>query len=154
MSRGILAVMDDLPTHTVQEYVIIEEHSVFKHEYDDGQVRAMSGGTAEHARLAAEVIFQLKTQLVGRACSVFTSDLRVRVSATGLITYPDVSVFCGELTADSEDKLAQRNPIVLVEVASKSTEKYDRVRKFEHYKRIPALREYVCLLYTSDAADE
>lgn len=145
MSRGILAIMQDGPTQTVDEYVAIENFSNLKHEYYDGQIRAMGGGTPEHARLGAAIVRHLGNQLEGKPCTVYSSDLRVRITATGLITYPDVSVGCGKMQMDALDPLAQVNPTVLIEVTSKSTEKYDRTAKYEHYKLIPKLREYVII---------
>ena len=82
-------------------------------------------------------------QLSGGPCTLFTSDLRVRVVATGLATYPDVTVVCGALEYDPEDANAAANPTLLVEVTSTSTETYDRGEKAEHYRRIPSLREYL-----------
>lgn len=143
MSRGTLAVMDDRPIQTVEEYVQLEGFSNHKHEFYDGQIWAMGGGTPEHARLPMALAFQLSSQLAGKPCTVYSSDLRVRVSATGLITYPDLSVFCQQPTPDFEDDLAQLNPTVLIEVTSRSSERYDRGAKFNHYKLIGTLREYV-----------
>jgi Uma2 family endonuclease len=93
----------------------------------------------------AATVIALGVQLQGKACSVYTSDLKVRVLATGLATYPDVSVVCGGLETDPEDENAATNPKVLVEVPSDSTEAYDRGEKFAHYRRIPSLREYVLI---------
>jgi len=135
--------MHDGPIQTVQDYVRVEDESILKHELHDGQIRAMSGGTREHSRLAAVLIQALSNQLEDRPCTVYTSDLRVRVVASGLITYPDLSIACEDTQLDTEDPLAQLNPTVLVEVTSTSTETYDRTTKYEHYKLIPTLREYV-----------
>ncbi len=153
MRRGILAVMDSGPTYTVEDYVRVEEGSSLKHEFYDGQIRAMSGGTAEHARLPMSLAFQLSAQLANKPCVVYSSDLRVRIGSTGLITYPDLSVYCESPTADSEDKLAQLNPTVLFEVTSTSSENYDRGGKFEHYKLIPTLREYVIVSHREHAIE-
>jgi Uma2 family endonuclease len=81
-------------------YLVLEQDSGTKHEYLDGQVSAMAGGTPEHARVAGNVLTLLNVQLSGRKCAVFISDLRLRVAATGLATYPDVSVVCGRLELD------------------------------------------------------
>lgn len=143
MSGGILAVMHDGPIQTVEDYVRVEEESVAKHEFHDGQIRAMSGGTREHARLGAVIIHHVSSQLAGKPCTVYSSDLRVRILATGLITYPDLSVACEDTQMDTEDPLSQLNPTLIVEVTSKSTENYDRTTKYEHYKLVPKLREYV-----------
>lgn len=150
MSRGILGAMEleDGPIQTVADYVRVEEESSCKHEFYDGQIRAMTGGSLEHARLAAALMFQLGKQLEGRPCVIYTADLRVRIQASGVITYPDFSVYCEPPIPDLEDKLAHVNPTVLVEVTSKSSERYDRGKKYEHYKRIPSLREYVIVSQT------
>ena len=136
------------PRITFAEYLGLERGSPVKHEFLDGRTWAMAGGTIEHAQLAANVIRELGAQLRGRGCRVFTSDLRVRVAATGLATYPDVTVVCGSIEADAEDDNTVRNPIVLVEVLSDSTEAYDRSEKFAHYRRIPSLRAYVLVSQT------
>jgi Uma2 family endonuclease len=129
--------------HSFAEYLELEARSDVKHEFLDGQIFAMSGGTPEHGRLAAQIIGILHGQLQGRSCVTFTSDVRIRVHATGLATYPDVSVFCGDIERDSEDQNSVTNPTVLVEVLSSSTEAYDREEKFAHYRLIPSLRAYV-----------
>ena len=133
--------------HSFREYIAFERASNVKHEYLEGQVYAMAGGTPEHAAIAANVVASLNAQLRGKGCRVFTSDLRVRVAMTGLTTYPDVSVVCGKLEVDPDDNDTVVNPVVLVEVLSRSTERYDRGEKFEHCRRIPTLREYLLVSF-------
>ncbi|WP_437548332.1 Uma2 family endonuclease [Sorangium sp. So ce367] len=128
---------------TYAEYLEQERASPTKREFLGGEIFDMAGGTPEHARLAARVTVALGAQLGRRPCEVFSSDLRVRVRATDLATYPDVSVVCGPIARDPEDRDAVVNPLVLVEVLSDSSEAYDRGEKFAHYRRIPSLREYV-----------
>jgi Uma2 family endonuclease len=130
-------------SYTFAEYIAIDEASPTKHEYVNGEILAMSGGTLEHSQLAANVIGELGAQLRGRPCAVYTSDARVRVLATGLATYPDVTVVCGSVERDPESKSTIVNPALIVEVLSDSTESYDREEKFAHYRRIPSLREYL-----------
>ena len=127
------------------DYVQVEELSQIKHEFLGGQVWAMAGGTPEHAALAAKVISLLDRQLEGQPCRVFTSDLRIRVQATGLGTYPDASVICGALEHDPEDPKQHTviNPRVLVEVLSPSTADYDRGEKLSHYQQIPSVQDIV-----------
>jgi Uma2 family endonuclease len=132
-----------LPYYTFDEYRRFEETANTKHEYLDGQILARAGGTPEHAGLSAAVIEHLGRQLGGGRCQTFTSDLRVRVLATGLATYPDVTVVCGALERDPEDGNGVVNPTLLVEVLSPSTEYYDRGEKAAHYRKIQSLREYV-----------
>ena len=131
------------PWYSIAEYVRLEAYANVKHEYLDGQLFAMAGGTPEHARRASAVSAALVAQLRSRPCAVYSSDARVRIVATGLDTYPDVTVVCGHEQRDEEDLLALTNPIVLVEVTSESSETYDRGEKLEQYKQIPALREVV-----------
>jgi len=129
--------------YTIGDFVRLEEYSNVRHEFLDGQIYAMAGGTPEHGARAANVIGLLTAQLRGRPCRVQTSDVRIRVKASGLDTYPDVSVVCEHEERDAEDPDAIANPILLVEVLSPSTEEYDRGEKLEHYKRLESLREVV-----------
>lgn len=129
--------------HTFAEYLEQERASDIKHELIHGEIFAMAGGTPEHTRLAGKVVMALGAQLSGRPCNVFPSDLRVRALGTGLATYPDVTVVRGRLERDPEDANTVVNPVVLVEVLSDGTERYDRGEKFAHYRRIPSLKEYV-----------
>lgn len=130
------------------EYVALEQNSLTKHEWLDGVVLdmdacGMAGGTPNHAGLAAAVTLLLGLQVRGKPCRVFSSDLRVRVVATGLSTYPDLTVVCSRLETDPADDNAVTNPTLIVEVLSSSSEAYDRGEKFAHYRRVPSLREYV-----------
>lgn len=131
------------PQYSIEEYVRFEEQANTKHEFIDGQIIAMAGGTLEHAGMASAINIALGTQLKGRDCRVYTSDARVRILGTGLDTYPDLSVVCGPVERDSEDKHAMTNPTVIVEVTSDSTEGYDRGEKFRSYRTIASLREVV-----------
>jgi len=126
--------------YTLADYVATEAASPLKHEFLDGHIYAMAGGTPEHAALAAAV-----TRLLAlpRGCRIYSSDLRVRVAATGLVTYPDVTVVCGRLERDPEDVLAICNPTVLVEILSPRTADYDRGEKWEHYQQLASLRAYL-----------
>jgi Uma2 family endonuclease len=128
---------------TYAEYLAAEAVSDVRHEFLNGEVWAMAGGTPEHAALALAVGSELREALRGKPCRAFSADLRVRVVDTGLSTYPDVTVVCGQLEAAPDDPDAVTNPIVLVEVLSESTEGYDRGAKAAHYRRIPSLREFV-----------
>jgi Uma2 family endonuclease len=128
--------------YTYTEYLGFEASSNVKHEFLDGQIYAMAGGTPEHAALAAAAITLLGPQLRGGECRPYNSDLRVR-TPSGLTTYPDVTIVCGPRQVDAIDRLAITNPALIVEVLSRSTEEYDSGDKFEHYKTFPSLREYV-----------
>lgn len=138
---------------SVAEYVRLEEHANVKHEFLDGTIWAMAGGTPERAAIASAVIAAFSAALRGRPCRVYTSDARVRVTATGLDTYPDVTVVYGRAELDAEDRNALTNPIVLVEITSDGTEAYDRGEKLDHYKRIPTLREVAILSHREHRID-
>ena len=128
--------------YTYAEYVAFEASSNVKHEFLDGQIYAMAGGIPEHAALATAFSGQLYGQLRGGDCRAYDSDLRVR-TPSGLTTYPDVTVICGPSERDETDPLAVTNPALIVEVLSRSTEEYDAGDKFEHYKTVQSLRQYV-----------
>ena len=127
---------------TEEQYLAIERAAEFKSEFLDGVMYAMSGGSMRHSYLAVNLIAELRAMLRGGECQIFNSDLRVRVSAR-MYAYPDVSVVCGKplLADDHQDILF--NPIVIVEVLSPSTEQYDRGMKFQLYRTIESLREYI-----------
>ena len=129
--------------YTWKEYLAFERTSNVKHEFCDGEIFAMAGGTPSHAALGLAVGSELRLQLVGGPCRAYGSDLRIRIPATGLGTYPDATVICGESVADPEDENTLVNPVVIVEVLSPSTEAYDRGEKFEHYRQLPSLQEYI-----------
>lgn len=126
--------------YTFREYLELEAFSNVKHEFLDGEIYAMSGGTPTHAALTAAVLSHLFSQLRGSTGRVYSSDLKIRVSETGLTTYPDVSIVCGTLQTDPESDLVATNPRLLVEVLSDSTINYDRGKKLDHYRRIPSLQ--------------
>jgi Uma2 family endonuclease len=130
-----------------EEFLDAERKSDTKHEWLDGVIYAMAGGTLEHSRLAGNIHAALKTALAG--CEVFQSDAMIFVRAAKLSTYADVSVVCGAVDSQKVERNgrvigeALLNPMVIVEVLSDSTEEYDRGEKFAHYMTVPSLREYV-----------
>jgi Uma2 family endonuclease len=140
------------PAHDIRyswaEYLALEESSNVKHEYLDGQIYGMAGGTPEHAALKAAITGLLFAQLRNGRCRLHDADLRVRVPETGLATYPDVTIVCGPLQRHPEDRDSVTNPTLIVEVPSKSTAAYDRGDKFEHYKRLASLKQYVLVSYS------
>ena len=125
--------------HSYEDYLSALEMSRVKLEYCDGEIYAMAGGTPAHADLAAAAIAILRNALLDR-CRVSTSDLKVRIEATDLSTFPDVSVVCGERELSKLDRNALTNPTLLVEVTSASTEDYDRGEKLNHYRQCPSVR--------------
>lgn len=126
--------------HTYQEYRLFEDAASEKHEYLDGEIYAMAGGTPAHAALASAVARLLGNQLPP-SCRTYSSDLRIRVTRTNMSTYPDVSVVCGPVHVAEDDANAVINPVLIVEVTSPSTEAYDRGEKLAHYQQIESLRE-------------
>ncbi len=130
--------------YTYAEYLAYERDSGLKHEFDDGEILAMAGGSRRHNALASRVTAALEA---GRrpGCVAFQSDQKVRVLATGRATYPDASIVCGPIEGDPADPTGTTvtNPTVLVEVLSPSTEADDRGGKWQHYQQLESLREYV-----------
>jgi len=125
------------------EYLALEAESLEKHEYFQGDILGLAGGTPTHAALASQVILAVGPALRDGPCRLYSSDLRVCVEDTGLTTYPDLTVICGPLRPAPHDANAATNPTVLVEVLSPSTEAFDRGEKFAHYQQIPSLQDYV-----------
>lgn len=134
--------------YSYAEYLELLGRSDFKLEYCDGTIYAMAGGTVAHAALAGAAVRILGQALLNR-CTVFTSDLKVRVEASDLSTFPDVSVVCGPIATSSLDPHALTNPSVLVEVTSRSTEDYDRSDKLSHYKQLASLRAVLLVSHRS-----
>jgi Uma2 family endonuclease len=126
--------------YSYTEYIEVLERSTVKLEYCDGEIYAMAGGTPTHADLAASVIRLLGNAFLGGDCRVSSSDLKLRIEATGLSTFPDVTVVCGERHVSLDDKNAVTNPSLLVEVTSRSTEDYDRGEKLNHYKQCASVK--------------
>jgi Uma2 family endonuclease len=129
--------------YTPQEYLAFERKSEYRSEYFDGEVFAMGGASRWHNLVAMNIAAELRAQLRSRPCEVYPSDMRVKVAPTGLYTYPDVTVVCGEPSFEDEQHDTLLNPTVLIEVLAKSTENYDRGKKFEHYRQVNSLIEYV-----------
>lgn len=131
-------------THlTPEEYLALERKAEIRSEYLDGDMVAMSGGTREHNLIVGNLVRELGMQLKGRPCEVYPSNMRVKVSATGLYTYPDVIVVCGDPQFEDDRRDTLLNPALIVEVLSESTASYDRGAKFAHYRKVPSVIEYV-----------
>lgn len=114
-----------------------------RHEYVRGEVFAMTGASDRHNLVAGNLYMLLRTHLRGSPCQVFISDMKVRVDAADAIFYPDLLVTCS--ASDRSDRLAKRDPVVIVEVLSPSTAGYDLSAKFAHYRRLASLQEYVTI---------
>ena len=128
---------------TEAEYLAIERAADLKSEFFDGEMFAMAGGSPMHSMIAANAISSLATKLKGGPCKAFTSDLRLKVEATGLFTYADAAVICGPISLSPGTDDVVLNPILIVEVLSDSTEGYDRGEKFRQYQQITSLQEYI-----------
>lgn len=129
--------------YTPEEYLTLEEGAAYKSEYYKGIIYAMAGGSLSHNRIVGNVYTSLHTGVRSTRCEAFNSDMRLVVNANGLYTYPDAMVICGspEFAQGRNDTVT--NPTVIVEVLSPSTQDYDRGGKFELYRTIPTLRDYV-----------
>lgn len=135
---------------TVEEYLALERESETRHEYLDGEIFAMSGASREHNLIGTNLVAALHPQLKQHGCEQYANDMRVRIPATGLYTYPDVVAVCGEPRFEDDERETLLNPNLVVEVLSPSTEDYDRGRKFAHYRSVPSLQVY--LLVAQDRA--
>lgn len=131
------------PYLTPEDYLAIERQAETKSEYLDGEMFAMTGGSCWHSLAIGNLVRELSLQLRKRPCQVYPSDLRVHIPATGLYTYPDVIVVCGEPRFQDEHQDTLLNPTVIIEVLSPTTEAYDRGKKFQHYQSIESLAEYL-----------
>ena len=133
------------PRLTPEDYLALERSADFKSEYFNGEIFAMTGASESHNLVVINTIRELSTQLKKRPCKVYANDMRVKVDPTGLYTYPDVVVTCGKAQFDDTHLDTLLNPVLIVEVLSDSTEAYDRGRKFEHYRKLDSLVEYVLI---------
>lgn len=131
------------PVLSPQEYLTRERQADFRSEFYRGECFAMAGASWEHTLIKDNLAREAGNQLKGGPCRVATSDLRVKINATGLYTYPDILVVCDEPQFDDQHMDTLLNPRLIVEVLSESTEKYDRGVKFAHYRQLPSVAEYV-----------
>ncbi len=129
--------------YTPEEYLALEEEAEYKSEYYQGEIFAMSGASVNHNRIIKNLIVLLESALENKPCEAFMGDVRLLVKENGLYTYPDVVTVCGDLdfAPDRDDTIT--NPTVIIEVLSKSTEGYDRGAKFELYRALPTLQDYI-----------
>jgi Uma2 family endonuclease len=127
--------------YSLEEYLALEATSEEKHEYYNGEIFAMAGGTFRHAAITINITTSLKRQLAGKNCHALSEQMRL-ATPSGLYTYPDASVYCGKPElSDTQTEL--KNPVVIVEVLSPSTKNYDRGDKFKLYRSIPSFQEYL-----------
>jgi Uma2 family endonuclease len=137
----MIAGREYFPRFTPEEYFAWEEQQLVRHEYIDGEVYAMSGGSISHSEIALNFGSLLKNHLRGSGCKTLNSDARVNILASSHYVYPDVSVTCDERDKTTTQYITY--PCLVIEVLSSSTEAYDRGNKFKLYRRNPCLQEYV-----------
>lgn len=147
----MVALRDDSPRFTPEEYFVWEEQQKFKHEYFDGQVYAMTGGSLNHSRIGANFTRLLGNHLSGSGCLVLNSDARVNIQESDNYVYPDASVTCDDRDKNKTQFIS--HPCLVVEVLSPSTELYDRTKKFKLYQRSSSLQEYVMVGSTEMSID-
>ncbi|HEX3684165.1 MAG TPA: Uma2 family endonuclease [Bryobacteraceae bacterium] len=128
---------------TPEEYLERERQAETRSEYRNGEIVAMAGASFAHAQIVSNLHFRIRIGLGNRSCGLFTTDLRLAVRAANVFTYPDVMVICGQPALADDRRDIVLNPVVLIEVLSKSTHDYDRGEKFASYRSIPSLMEYL-----------
>lgn len=129
---------------TEEEYLQRERMSTSKHEYYNGRIYAMAGASEDHNLIAMNIAAILRARVRGTTCRAYPSDMRVKVLQTGLNTYPDFTIVCGTpqfVNLEKRDTLT--NPTIIIKILSPSTESYDRGEKFQHYRTIDTLQEYI-----------
>jgi len=140
---------------TPVEYYRLEREAEYKSNYYDGEIFAIAGGTARHSLICSNIGRETGNRLKKTPCAVYESNLRLKIAATGLRTYPDISVYCEPLSHDEEDPAGETytNPSVIFEVLSPSTEAYDRGFKAENYRRVQSLRAYILIAQDAPHAE-
>jgi Uma2 family endonuclease len=128
---------------TPQEYLAIERAAEFKSEFFDGEMFAMAVISKDHSRITVNLTGGFHAAIRGKDCELFSSDLRVKVSANGLYTYPDLTIVCGPVDVEDEQADVLLNPTLIIEVLSPGTEHYERGKKFDLYRELDSLKEYV-----------
>lgn len=131
------------PFVTPEEYLALERQAEYKSEYLHGEIFAMTGASRKHNLIAVNIIGALEPQLRSKSCELYVSEMRVKVTAAGLYTYPDVAVVCGEPKFEDDYLDTLQNPTLLIEILSKSTERYDRIAKSDYYRTLDSLTEHL-----------
>jgi Uma2 family endonuclease len=131
------------PRLAPHEYLAWERRQETRHEYVNGEIHAMTGASREHNLINGNLFAALHVQLRGKPCEIYSNDMRVKVSETGMYTYPDIVAACGGPEFDDAEMDTLLNPVLIIEVLSDSTEGYDRGAKFLHYRNLPTLQDYL-----------
>ena len=137
------AIAYDNRHYTVKEYLDMESESDIKHQFYKGEIFAMAGTKSQHIIVSGNLYAILWQKLKSSPCRPCGSDTRIYIEKNTLFTYPDISVICGQMISLNNDDFNFMNPTIIIEVLSESTKDYDRNQKFEFYKDIPTLREYI-----------
>jgi len=137
--------LEPKPYITPEQYLEIERAAEFRSEYFDGEMFAMSGGTLDHATIKENLATTLSLQLRGSQCRSASSDLRLQTHGGGPCFYPDIVVFCGKPKLSDARRDMLTDATVIIEILSPSTERYDRTFKFEHYRMLASLRDYIVI---------
>ncbi len=133
---------------TIEEYLAIEEAALQKSEYYKGEIFAMAGASISQNSIVGNSLIEIGSFLRDKSCEIFPSDLRIHVDANTLFTYPDLTIFCDPIERYNNRTDTALNPTVIIEVLSKSTQEYDRGTKFNLYRQIPSLKEYIMISST------
>jgi Uma2 family endonuclease len=142
------------PFITPEQYLAIEAKAERKSEYYKGEMFLMAGASFDHNLIVANLGRVLGNEFLDKPCFVLISETRVKVSATGLYTYPDLTLVCGDRDWEDAARTTLLNPAVIIEVLSDSTEAYDRGEKFRQYRNIPSLREYLLVSQKSISVEQ
>lgn len=142
--------LEERTDYTFEEYLTLEAAAEYKHEYHNGSIVAMAGGTINHNILASELIGALKNRIdaKGKNCTVFNSDMKVRIEKFNKSIYPDVSVVCGDIETYKNSQSVIVNPTLFIEVLSQSTKAYDKSERFDMYRSLPSFKEYMIVYQT------
>ena len=130
---------------TAQEYLELEESAEYKSEYYQGEIFAMAGGSSNHNRIALNLASHLNIGLMDTKCQAFISDLRIWIASEDFFTYPDIFIVCNKIEYYPKRTDIILNPLIIIEVLSRSTEAYDRGKKFQFYRSIPSFKEYILI---------
>ncbi|KQM77143.1 hypothetical protein ASE74_17955 [Pedobacter sp. Leaf216] len=139
--------------YSVEEYLEMEKESNFKHEYFQGEIFEMSGAGDDHNEIFSNVFGEIVYKLKGKTCRAYGSDKRINIPQNTLFTYPDISIYCNGLKHSEIDKDTSILPTVIIEILSPSTKSYDKGKKFNLYKDIPSLKEYIMIDSESVSVD-
>lgn len=131
--------------YTIEEYLEMERASDVKHEYYQGEIFAMAGASDNHNYIFSNVFVKAGIQLLNKPCRPLGSDMRMHIPENTFNTYPDISIYCGNLTTTDKEKDTAIHPTIIIEILSESTRSYDLRAKFELYQNIPTLKEYILI---------